>query len=58
MTQHPYPPTFLPCYPGLNPSENSYMNERRSTTFYIKNEQKMENLGDITSIMGYFPSNG
>ena len=58
MTQHPYPPTFLPWYPGLNPPENSYINERRSTTFYIKNEQKSKNLGDFTSIMGYFPSNG
>ena len=49
MTPHPYfpPPTtnFLPHYSVLNPPENSYINERHSTTLDIEIEKKKYKCG-------------
>ena len=58
MTQHSYPPTFPPRYPILNFAEKPYINERHSATLNTEVQQKNKNLGNITSIIRYYPRNG
>ena len=38
--------------------KSSYINERYSTALDIEIEKKNLNVGNITSIMGYYPRNG
>ena len=56
MTPQPYPPTFLPHYPILNPLEKQlYINERHNMTLEKVKMKKSKNVGNITSVMGYYP---
>ena len=56
MTPHqllhsPYHPTPFQIVP-----KNGYINERHSTTLKLKkNNNKYKNVGNITSIIGYYP---
>ena len=56
MISHHYSPTSLLCLPILNPPEKQLKKKAQHWTLKLK--RKSKNVGNITSIIGYYPRNG
>ena len=57
MIPQPSSPILHTTLPRFRSSKkNCYLNEKHSAT--LKLERKSKNVGNITSIMGYYPRNG
>ena len=58
MTPHHYPPIFLPRFTILNPAEKQlYKIKGTAQDWTLKLKRTSKSMGNITSMMGYYPRN-